>query len=199
MEIFLKCYYIHIKCIKNKNMNFLSFFPQLDFSKPSWDLFIVLIFLVGGLVYGLTLGRDRVIVMIVSIYTALALITSLPYLKDIGEEGGMTFGMDNYFVLKLLAFVILFSVLFFLFSKSALFRTVAASEAAGSIFHVLIFSFLHIGMLISIILSFLSPEAANMQLTPFVRTFFTTDMARFAWLSSPIGLMVLFSFKREEG
>ncbi len=51
---------------------------QLDWNNPSWDLFLVLFFLVGALLYGLSLGKDRIIAIMVSIYMAVAIIQVLP-------------------------------------------------------------------------------------------------------------------------
>ena len=54
----------------------------INLSDPSWDLFILMFFVVGALLYGFTLGRERVIVLIVSMYMGLAVIGNAPWLHD---------------------------------------------------------------------------------------------------------------------
>ena len=40
----------------------MPFFGQLDFATPTWDVFLLMFFAIGSLLYGLTLGRDRIVV-----------------------------------------------------------------------------------------------------------------------------------------
>ena len=60
--------------------NAQNFLQSINWSNPSWDLMIALVFIVGSFLYGFSLGRDRLIVIMVSIYMALALISNAPYL-----------------------------------------------------------------------------------------------------------------------
>ena len=40
--------------------------PPLNFASPTWDLFIILFFVVVSLLYGMSLGRDRILAIIVA-------------------------------------------------------------------------------------------------------------------------------------
>jgi len=60
----------------------------------------------------------------------------------------------------------------------------------GSWFQVIIFSFLQVGLLISVILSFLPAEIAS-ELLPITKDIFTSDKAQFAWLLAPILAMII--------
>lgn len=158
---------------------------QISLSNPSWDLFIILFFVLAAFLYGLSLGRDRIIVILVSIYIALAIVNSAPYIKDMANE--IKF---DIFTFKATAFLGLFILLFFLFSRSALLRTLGSGGAAGNILQVIIFSFLHVGLLTSITLSFLPVESLN-YLMPITRTLFVSQPAQFIWMVAPLLVMFL--------
>ncbi|MFA6512407.1 MAG: hypothetical protein WCV86_04775 [Patescibacteria group bacterium] len=169
-----------------------NFVTNVDWSTPTWDMFIVLFFVLAGFLYGLSLGRDRIIVILVSIYMALAVVTTAPYIGTVAAD----VGIDQIFVIRISTFVTTFIVLFLLLSRSALLRTVAANaENKGGFWHVMLFSFLHVGLLISITLSFLPKEAAE-TLAPLTQQMFATDTARFLWIVLPILAMV---FIRTDG
>lgn len=163
-----------------------DFVATVDWSKPTWDLFIILFFVIAALLYGLSLGRDRVIVILVSVYMALAVVNTAPYIGNYTAD----IGLDKFFVFRISAFVVVFVALFFLMSRSALLSTVASSDSRGSWWQVLLFSFLHVGLLISIVLSFLPPTAAE-SLAPFTQKMFVSEAGRFFWIVTPIVAMVM--------
>ncbi len=163
-----------------------NFVASIDWSKPSWDLFIILFFIVAGFLYGLSLGRDRVIVILISVYMALAVVNSAPFIGNFQAN----IGIDQFFAFRISTFVVVFIVLFFMMSRSALLSTIASSDSRGSWWQVLLFSFLHVGLLISITLSFLPPSAAT-HLAPLTQRIFVHDISRFVWIVAPIVAMVL--------
>ncbi|PIS42758.1 MAG: hypothetical protein COT24_01825 [Candidatus Kerfeldbacteria bacterium CG08_land_8_20_14_0_20_40_16] len=163
-----------------------TWIANFDWSKPTWDMFIILFFVVAALLYGMSLGRDRIIVILVSIYMALAVVNTAPYINDVNAE----VGVNQFFVVRITAFVAIFVFLFFLLSRSALLATVASSDDKGKWWQVIIFSILHVGLLISIILSFLSESAAE-NLAPATQTIFVSEIGRFIWIVAPILLMIL--------
>jgi len=165
---------------------------QINWSRPSWDLFIFLFFFIIAFLYGFSLGRDRILVILVSIYIALAVVPSFPYLDrlylDLSIQG---------FAFRVTSFYIIFIVLFFLLSRSALLNLLGA-QATGigdNVFEVVIFSVLHVGLLVSITLSFL-PKLALTALSPVTREVFTSDMGKFLWLVAPVIAMIVFSHHR---
>lgn len=163
-----------------------NFVANINWAEPTWDLFIILFFVIAAFLYGLSLGRDRIIVILVSIYMALAVVNTAPYLGKSEAE----IGIQSIFVLKMTAFVTIFVILFFLLSRSALLRTIASSDTLGRWWQVIIFSFLHVGLLISITLSFL-PESAASHLAPLTQQIFVSETARFIWIILPIIAMIL--------
>src|SRR5512143_4108673 len=73
----------------------------INWAAPTWDLFIVLFFVVTVFLYGLSLGRDRIIVILVSIYMALAVVSNAPYIGSLRT----TDNSDQYFAFRLAIFV----------------------------------------------------------------------------------------------
>lgn len=163
-----------------------SFVAKVNWAQPSWDLFIVLFFIVSGFLYGLSLGRDRVIVILVSIYMALAVVSAAPYIGTFNADVGVA----NVFVLRISAFLAIFIALFLLLARSALLQTIASADGKGSWWQVMLFSFLHVGLLISVVLSFL-PSDASTGLAPLTQRIFVSETGRFLWIVGPILAMVL--------
>lgn len=172
--------------IANTSTQANNFVASVDWSKPSWDLFIILFFIVAGFLYGLSLGRDRIIVILISVYMALAVVNSAPFIGNFQAD----IGIDQFFAFRISTFVVVFIVLFFLMSRSALLSTIASSDSRGSWWQVLLFSFLHVGLLISITLSFLPPSAST-HLAPLTQKIFVQDIGRFIWIVAPIVAMIL--------
>lgn len=163
-----------------------NFVATINWAQPSWDLFIILFFIVAAFLYGLSLGRDRVIVILISVYMALAVVNTAPFIGNYQAN----FAVDNFIGVRISTFVGVFIALFFLMSRSALLSTVASSDARGSWWQVLLFSFLHVGLLISITLSFL-PAGAAAHLAPLTQKIFVEDIGRFIWIIAPILAMVM--------
>lgn len=160
-----------------------SLVSNFDWSSPSWDLFLILFFVVGALLYGMSLGRDRIIVILVALYMGLAVVQALP-------NAVLTVGLDQVYAFKLTAFVSVFVVLFFLLSRSALLRTIGANASEGRWWQTIIFSILHVGLLLSIVLSYLPPEGLS-KFSPLTIMLFTKEWGRFGWIVAPVVFMLL--------
>lgn len=164
----------------------------INLSDPSWDLFILLFFVVGALLYGFTLGRERVIVLIVSMYMALAVIGNAPWLHSFQTK----IEVGNMFAFQITTFLGVFLFLFFFLSRSALMRSLTLGDE-GRWWHVLLFSFLQVGLLISMMLSYLPTEATDRLLEP-TRLIFVSAEGRFTWIVLPIVAMMILRGKRDE-
>lgn len=168
----------------------MSLLSRINWGAPSWDLFIVLFFIATVFLYGMSLGRDRIIVILVSIYMALAVISNAPILGKLDAS----VNLGQYFAFKVTTFLGLFVLLFFLLSRSALLKTFG-NLSSGTWWQVLLFSVFHVGLLVSITLSFLPADAIG-HLAPLTRQLFAADTARFAWIVAPIvGMSILKSEK----
>lgn len=160
-----------------------SFLGGINWSFPTWDLFIYIFFAASIIFYGLILGRDRILIILFSIYISLAVASNLPYINDTFAK---KFGFGPVFVMRLFVFAAFMVGLYLLFNKMGLLSTF--SENAG-IFHIGIFSVLHVGLMISIILSFVPQEALS--LSDFTKTLFTSDFSKFLWIVAPLAAMFL--------
>ncbi|MEX2209856.1 MAG: hypothetical protein WD846_03145 [Patescibacteria group bacterium] len=172
----------------------MEFLTGLDVNSPSWDLFIFLFFIVATFVYGFTLGRSRIMVLLVSTYMALALTQTAPFLGGTEE---VTVGSSPFFVVQITAFVATMLLIFFFLSNSALRRAFAATEIQGKAWQIIIFSILHAGLLVSVVLSFVPPDrrAALLDAT---QNLFATETALFVWTLLPIIVMMFVRDPEEE-
>jgi hypothetical protein len=170
----------------NAIADLFGYVTNINWAAPTWDLFIVIFFIITVFLYGMSLGRDRIIVILVSIYMALAVISNAPFL---GAFGGADIKVGNYFAFQVTTFLGLFVLLFFLLSRSALMHTFGKLHS-GSWWQVLIFSVFHVGLLVSITLSFLPAEAVG-HLAPVTRNLFASETAKFLWIIAPITGMIL--------
>lgn len=157
----------------------------IDWLKPSWDLFIILFFVVASFVYGISLGRDRILVILISIYMALAVVKYVPFITEFDAN----ISINENFALKVSVFLGMFVLLFFLVSQSALVRTLGASSSQGKWWQVFIFSLLHAGLLLSVTLSFI-PNDVSGWLSPLTKTLFVSDHAKAVWVILPIVTMI---------
>lgn len=161
---------------------------SVNWLEPTWDLFIILFFVVASLIYGVSLGRDRIIVILVSIYMALAIVNHIPFLTGVNSAG---VSLNDTFALRVSVFLGIFILLFFFLSHSALMKTFGHSTEQGKFWQVMIYSFLHVGLLISVTLSFFPADLANV-LSPLTQAIFISDIARAIWVTLPVVAMAIF-------
>lgn len=168
----------------------LSKYTQLvhnfNWQTPSWDLFILLAWLVASVIYAFATGRGRVINILLSVYMAKLLVLEAPFIT---ETINSKLNLPLASLQQLAAFVALFLVLF-LFLGRFVFKTSADSRHISSILFSLVFSVLQIGLLINIILAFL-PLNVQSGFSPLIQALFISDPASFVWLVVPIVYLIL--------
>ncbi|MBU1036965.1 hypothetical protein KKF32_02930 [Patescibacteria group bacterium] len=172
--------------VSNVTSTVQNFFAGINWSEPSWDLFIILFCLLVSLIYGLSIGRDRAVIIILSIYMSLAVIDYAPFLENLIQGTAL----EDLFIFKLTSFLIVFIILFFFLAQSALLNTMSSRNATRSWWQSFIFSFLQVGLLVSVVLSFL-PMSATQNLSEFTQNVFVSESGRFVWIIVPILLMIL--------
>lgn len=165
---------------------------QVNWTTPNWDLFIILFFIGAAFLYGLSLGLNRILIILVSIYLSLALVDYFPFTNQTLPEVKLSNGIS----LRVTLFIGVVLVLFFFLSRSALLKTFSGG-ADGSTWQILIFSILHIGLLISVVLSYM-PEGFRNGLSPLTHTMFINQTAKFIWVFLPIVAMILLGRAREK-
>jgi hypothetical protein len=173
--------------------NITNYIANINWSTPTWDLFIIIIFIIVSLLYGFSVGRDRLIVTLISTYMALAVVHVVPF-SDI-EWTAHLFATSAW---RVGMFLGIFIVLFFLLSQSALMNSIRRSDVRGSWWQVILFGFLQIGLLISIIFSYLPDPTLN-HFSGAVQFYFVSDLAKLFWVCTPIVLLILIRQKRVDG
>ncbi len=150
----------------------------------TWDAFILLSFLVAALLYGMSLGRNRIIIIMLAVYMTLAVVSAVPdlVLDDRLNTGG---------AFQAVAFITVFIILFFLISRSSLLIEFENTSIKGGLVSTGVFSLLHIGLLLAIAFSFI-PSTFLEERAPFTQSIFASEWAFFAWIIAPIVAMVVF-------
>lgn len=165
-----------------------SIINAIDWTKPSWDLFVVIIFAASVFLYSFGLGRDRVFIFLISSYISLALFGKRSLILGI-----LGVQMNNSFLTNVAFFAGGIFILFFILSNSA-FTSVFNGGVKGTWLQTAIIGFLQIGLVVSVVVSFLPSEEAN-ALSLFIKSFFVDDQAQFFWLISPFFAMTIFKAK----
>ena len=177
----------------NVNLNLpavSSYLNKINWSTPTWDLFIFVFFVGAAFLYTISLGRTKIVASLVSLYVSLAVVTNLPYLIRF-TEGTLA---AQFFAFKTIIFIAVFIILFAILSRSTFLEGVV-SGSPGSLWGAAILSVLHVGLFISIILSFLPIEALG-RLAPITRTVFAGHLGRSFWLIVPL-LGMIIGHRRE--
>jgi len=164
---------------------YASLLHSVNFSNPSWDAFIFFFWIVVAIIYSFSSGRGRIISILMSVYMAELLVIQAPFLSTtLGEKLG-----PIVYLSRLITFLVLFGFFFMVLSKFV-FRTSVESRGFTSWIFSLLFAFLQVGFLISVILSFL-PQNIKDTFAPLVKFVFLTGTAEFVWLILPIVFLVL--------
>jgi hypothetical protein len=153
----------------------------LSWASPSWDIMLILIFIVAAMVFSMSFGRRRVIVQLFSIYISLAVVSTLPYLESLFTSDWI----DKLFMVKIAIFLVVFVGLYIYLNKSALLRYMRGSSQYTPTLQIMVLSLLHTGLLISITLSFL-PDTLVEYLSFFTKTVFVSEGGQFFWIVAPI-------------
>lgn len=168
-------------------------FSQIDWLQPSWDMFIIVFFLLASFVYGFSLGRDRIVILMISIYVSLAVVKYVPYIHEFSAN----ISFNDSFALKISVFLGMFILLFFFLSQLALIKTLGSSATQGKFIQILIFSFLQTGLLISVSLSFF-PQDVSQWISPLTYNLFLSDLAKTLWIILPIVAMAVLGAKKRD-
>lgn len=154
---------------------------SLGWASPSWDIVLILIFVVAAIVFSMSFGRRRVLVSLFSVYISLAVVNAMPFLERIFSSSWI----DRLFVVKIIIFLAVFVLLYIFLNRSALLYYMRGSSPYTPSWQVISLSLLHIGLLISITLSFL-PENLVDYLSFFTKSVFISDGWQFFWIVAPI-------------
>jgi len=152
---------------------------------PSWDLFIILFWLVASVIYAFAAGRGRILTILMSVYMSKLIVIQAPFLST---ELGKKLPNATASVQHLVTFALLFIILFVFLGRYA-FKTSADSRRISSMAFGIIFAFLQVGLLINIVLDFL-PTVYKDGFAPLIQFLFIKNPAGFVWLVLPVLFLI---------
>jgi uncharacterized membrane protein len=170
-----------------KYVEFQHLIRNFNWHSPSWDLFIILFWIVASILYAFAAGRGRLLSILVSIYMAKLLVLEAPFLQDLVNA---KLNIVTASLQTLAAFGVLFVILFFFLSKYG-FRTAAEGRNGATLLFGIPFAILQVGLLINIVLSFIPPQAQQ-TLHPLIQFLFVQSGASFVWLLAPVAYLIIF-------
>ncbi|MEK7473605.1 MAG: hypothetical protein AAB668_02680 [Patescibacteria group bacterium] len=148
----------------------------------SWDLLILAGFALVGVAYGIYAGRDRAIVILISTYVSLAVVTNAPAVGMLDRA----FGLSANASMRIVWFLGLFFAVFFILWSSPALKNLGYSR--GAVWESFLFSICQVGLTVSTAL-FLLPADVTAQLSPAFRQIFLGNEGRSVWLILPIFLL----------
>lgn len=153
----------------------------LNTSYVTWDVLVVLGLLALVCAYGITIGKDYVVPLLVSVYVAgfvMLFISYVDWLKGLIEADA---GIASSIV-----FFGIFLIIFFILKTNGFFEPYIVPTG----FELITFCLGISGLLVVILVSFLSEETIA-GFSPIIRTIFTGDIQSTIWALAPIGLLLL--------
>lgn len=163
---------------------------KVNFSNPTWDIFLVLFFITFAFLYGIFLGRDKIVNLIIVIFFSYVLTINLSFLSNLIKN----LTESQFSILSLMSFILFLLVLFFLIVKKSILSSVA--NYASTWWHVLFYSIIHTGLLISLSLSLLNNELLSV-FGKNIKMIFIYPQAVFVWVLLSI-LSLIFLKKSDE-
>ncbi len=160
---------------------------RMNWASPSWDLFLIILLVIAVFLYGITLGKARIIVILSSIYMSALVAIFFPW--------NVSWNVLKNVPIKVAIFVACMLLLFVTLTRSGL-ASIFRASTEGSWIETLIFSIFQIGLITTIIMSFFAQEIITSSF-PIMSTVFTGSVAQFIWVVLPI-LGLIFTKKKRE-
>lgn len=158
--------------------------PKMDFSWIVAIFFIVVIFLIG-----LSLGKTRMLLALLSVYIAAFLEPHFIYFQNLRQS----FKGQPEYLLHLAIFMFFYLLAFFVMNRSLLKTRLTLSES--SFVAVVLMSVIEIGFLLSRVIIYL--PAKSIPVSSGIIEFFGTKNAQFWWALAPLAVLLLFGHKKD--
>lgn len=148
---------------------------------------MLLFFFAAVFIYGLMVGRNRIIVLLLASYPATLINEYMTYPKKFLES----LNIAQSLFLKSFSFFILALITFWILNKAGFSR----KELTKKTRQVLFLSFLNVGLWANVIFGYaLSLKPTIISLAPLNQLLFGSDLAHLIWFILPI--LALFYFER---
>lgn len=163
---------------------------------PTWDLLVFVGAIAAVFLYGMTSGKGRILMLILSTYFSFLITTLMPW-KEIGAY--FNYGEDfPSIIFESFIFLALIAAFCFLLPNSVL-GSVARAGRSGRVawWQTAVLSFLEVGFLTSVIIV-LVPAKGLSDVNPLLTQFFSGEIPKFIWILLPILALVFLRRGRIE-
>lgn len=134
--------------------------------------------------FGLSIGRTRAVISLLSIYAAFAFYMLFPYSKEAQNLIGSS--LEEFWI-RVGIFLASYIIIFLIFNFSFIRKRISANEY--SLFGIIILSLLQIGFLASIILNIL-PAEISLKWSFSFYNYLATPTALFFWAIIPLPVLL---------
>lgn len=145
------------------------------------DLSLLAVVLLISFIFGMFIGRYKLITILINIYVSLAILAAVPegYLLDYAYRLGFFFA----------------SLIILTLVSKRLFEIYISGSGSGLLWRVFIMSFLEVVFLISIALYIMPPSVALGYVSRAAYTYLASPTAHFIWMIIPLAF-IFFIHKR---
>jgi len=169
-----------------------QFAAAFSLASLSWDILILFFLFIVALLYGLTMGKNRIALTILSTYISFSIITVFPFgiFENIAGE-------SRFFLVRSTVFIIFIAISFILLNRSFFGHLFRVSRALSNMSFPKIFliSIAQVGLFMSIFFSDILSGSGN-DLSGLSRIMFTTQTAQVLWVIAPVLLLGIFKSKK---
>ncbi len=157
---------------------------QINWTSPSWDLFIFMFFLGAVVLFMFSLSRERILTTLLGTYVALAVM------KGVGSLSKFFLLSNKAWFLPIIIFLVILIIVTALLSR----LNIGSSSGLPNLWQVLYFSILQTGLLIVVIMLFLPVEISS-HFHPLTREIFVNNISQIVWFLFPL-LSLIFIRKK---
>lgn len=166
-----------------QGLDFSKLYRGLNVGPTTLFVGLALVFLI---LYGLSLGRTKALISLLSIYVALAFDAAFPYLGRLHEVVGVT---KDIYTTRIVVFMLVYLLTFAILNKS--FAKARFTLKESSIISVAVISLAQIGLLIAVITNIIPDEIIE-KMPEYLSAYFATKEALFLWVVIPIIILLFF-------
>ncbi|PJE59928.1 MAG: hypothetical protein COU85_00980 [Candidatus Portnoybacteria bacterium CG10_big_fil_rev_8_21_14_0_10_44_7] len=166
---------------------------SVNLTPSAWDFVLLGLLILASFLYGLTLGKNRLVVVNLSALFAFLLTETIPW-------GGFSWLAqkkpgDSLVIFIFFALVVAF---FFLLPKSSLTSALRLRKrGSASWWQLWLLGIAQIGMIAAMVGAFLNPKTV-VSLNIFMRDYLFSDLGLFIWILVNLALIVFLKKKKED-
>jgi hypothetical protein len=179
-------------------MAFQSFLANIHIGAASgWEIFMIVAGLILVFVFGYLIGKNRLLLLMVSGYFSYLILLFLPW-SQLQQYKWLGIGSSPAPSLKILVFLVLV-FFFFLFIPRSVLSSVMKLRNRGeaSWLQILVLSIFQVGLYVCLIISFFPQEAAK-DIPPLVAKIFMGQGQMFLWIALPIFATTLLRKQKKQ-